>query len=156
MLHSGRLKQYWGFNEEEVRALCEQSGVEFADMQHWYDGYVMRGNVHVYNPYSVIEAVENHKFGDYWTQTETLESLKKYIDMDFDGLQEAIVQLLGGAHYRIDEYTFLNDMTNIHFADDVLTLLVHLGYLSYNSEEKTVHIPNEEIRQEFIRAVKKR
>lgn len=38
--------------------------------------------------------------------------------------------------------------------DDVLTLLVHLGYLAYDAETKTVHIPNEEIRQEFVRAVR--
>jgi hypothetical protein len=38
-------------------------------------------------------------------------------------------------------------MTTIQNKDDVLTLLVHLGYLSYNADERTVCIPNEEMRQ---------
>jgi hypothetical protein len=73
--------------------------------------------------------------------------------MNFDGLKEAIVQMLGGAHYQIKTIGFQNDMTNIKNKDDVLTLLIHLGYLAYDADEKTVHIPNEEIRQEFVYAV---
>jgi hypothetical protein len=73
--------------------------------------------------------------------------------MDLDGLKESIVQMLGGSHITIDTGTFQNDMTNIKRRDDVLTLLVHLGYLAYDSSDKTVYIPNEEVRQEFIRAV---
>lgn len=38
----------------------------------------------------------------------------------------------------------------------VLTLLIHLGYLAYDEEKQTVGIPNVEIRQEFIRAIKNR
>ena len=62
-------------------------------------------------------------------------------------------RLLGGASCRIDIGTFQNDMTNIRTKDDVLTLFIHLGYLAYHVDERTVSIPNEEIRQEFIRAV---
>lgn len=86
--------------------------------------------------------------------TETYESLKIYIDLDADGLKEAVVQMIGGARCRIDTGTFQNDMMSITGRDDVLTLLIHLGYLAYEADTKTVHIPNEEIRQEFIRAVK--
>jgi hypothetical protein len=74
--------------------------------------------------------------------------------MDEDGLKEAIVQMLGGARCVIDVNTFQNDMTSIESKDDVLTLLIHLGYLAYDADEKTVYIPNEEVRQEFMRAVK--
>ena len=91
----------------------------------------------------------------YGTQSETYESLKLYIEMNEDGLKEAIVQMLGGAHVKIDVATFQNDMTNIKSKDDVLTLLVHLGYLAYDIEAKSVYIPNEEVREEFVRAVTK-
>jgi hypothetical protein len=101
----------------------------------------------------VMEAIENEEIANYWTRTETYESLKVYIDMDFDGLKEMIVQMLGGAHCPVQTIGFQNDMTSINNRDEVLTLLVHLGYLAYNADEKTVHIPNEEIRQEFIYAV---
>lgn len=96
--------------------------------------------------------MRNEEFGNYWTETETYESLKLY--MDLDGLKETLFQMLGAARCPIDTGTFQNDMTSIHSRDDVLTLLVHLGYLAHNSTEKSVFIPNEEVRQEFIRAVK--
>jgi hypothetical protein len=73
--------------------------------------------------------------------------------MDFDGLKEAIVQMLGGSHCPVKTIAFQNDMTSIKSRDDVFTLLVHLGYLAYDATDETVRIPNEEIRQEFIAAV---
>ena len=100
-----------------------------------------------------MQAVKNGEFGDYWTETETYESLKYYIDMNLDGLQESIVSMLGGMRYRINTRTFQNDMLSIKSRDDVLTLLIHLGYLAYDSEEKEVYIPNQEVADEFKNAV---
>ncbi len=153
MLSPEPLERYVGFTEDEVRTLCEQSKLDFSAIQNWYDGYVLGDGIHVYSPKSVLDAIRRNRLGSYWTQTETYESLKLYIDMDQDGLKEAIVQMLGGAHHSVDIGTFQNDMTNIKRKDDVLTLLVHLGYLAYDANEKTVSIPNEEVRQEFVRAV---
>jgi hypothetical protein len=155
MLQPEPLQYYVGFTEQEVKKLCESSKLDFREVQHWYDGYIISEDVHVYNPMSVMDALERNRIKNYWTQSETYESLKIYIEMDFDGLKEAIVQMLGGARYRIEVGSFQNDMTNINDKDDVLTLLVHLGYLAYDSVEHTIYIPNEEIRQEFICAVEK-
>lgn len=44
-------------------------------------------------------------------------------------------------------------MTSLENKDDVLTLLIHLGYLSYEEESGTVYIPNQEIRIEFENAI---
>jgi hypothetical protein len=153
MLQPEPLERYVGFTEDEVLKLCEHSKLEFSDVQHWYDGYVMGDDIHVYNPKSVMDALTRNRIRSYWTQTETYESLKIYLDMDFDGLKETVVQMLGGAHCRMKTITFQNDMANIKSRDDVLTLLVHLGYLAYDGDEKSVSIPNEEIRQEFICAL---
>jgi hypothetical protein len=154
MLTPMGLAEYVGFTESEVRTLCEQYHVDFEEMKRWYDGYAFRKIKSVYNPNSVMKAITNNEFNSYWTRTETYESLKIYIDMDFDGLKESIVQMLGGAHCSIDTGSFENDMSTFKSHDDVLTLLVHLGYLAYDSDNMTVRIPNEEIRREFIRAVK--
>ncbi len=139
--------------EPEVRALCEQYGMDFEEAKKWYDGYSFSRVKSIYNPNSVIEAVKSGEFGNYWTQTETFETLRIYIDMDEDGLKEAIVQMLGGARIRIDAGAFQNDMTTIKGRDDILTLFVHLGYLAYDMSSRSVYIPNEEIREEFVRAV---
>mgnify|MGYP004660701811 FL=1 len=154
MLEPGLLAEYVGFTEKEVRDLCQTNCMDFAEANKWYNGYRFDKTGHVYSPNSIIEAVINKKFSNYWTQTETYESLKLYIDMDFDGLKTAIIDMLGGQKCRIDTGTFQNDMTSLQGKDDVLTLLVHLGYLAYDDDSKEVYIPNEEVRQEFVRAVK--
>lgn len=153
MISPGKLAEYVGFTEKEVRKLCEQGRTDFEEMRHWYDGYSFSRLKSVYNPNSVIEAIKNEEFGSYWTRTETYESLKVYIELNEDGLKEDIVQMLGGAHVKIKIGSFQNDMTSIKVKDDVLTLLIHLGYLAYDAKETAVFIPNEEVRQEFLLAV---
>jgi hypothetical protein len=154
MLEPKMLEEYVGFTEDEVKNLCDEYGMNFEEMKRWYDGYSFTNVSSVYSPNSVMEAVLNRKIGNYWTKTETYESLKIYIDMNEDGLKEAIVQMLGGAKCRIDVETFQNDMTSITCRDDVLTLLIHLGYLAYDEKSESAYIPNEEVRREFVRAVK--
>jgi hypothetical protein len=154
MLQPEPLERYVGFTEQEVQKLCEGSKLDFTEVQHWYDGYIISEDVHVYNPMSVMDALKRSRIKSYWTQSETYESLKIYIDLDFDGLKEDVVQMIGGAHCQIEVGTFQNDMTSIQSKDDVFTLLIHLGYLAYDADKKSVYIPNQEIRQEFIRAVK--
>ena len=132
--------------------MCIHSELAFKDIQTWYDGYILN-STHIYNPKSVIEAIRRKRIGNYWVQSETYESLKLYIELNEDGLKEAIVQMLGGAYIKIDVTTFQNDMTTIKSRDDVLTLLVHLGYLAYDIDHKSVFIPNEEIVEEFVRAI---
>ena len=149
-----KLAKYTGFTEQEVRELCKTYNMNLAETKKWYDGYSFNGAESIYNPNAIVQAIQNGEFGTYWTETETYESLKLYIDMDLDGLKQAIVFMLGGEHYPIDIRTFQNDLTSIHSKDDVLTLLVHLGYLAYEISAKSVYIPNEEVRQEFVRAVK--
>ena len=102
-----------------------------------------------------MQAIKSEEFGNYWTRTETYESLKIYIDLDMDGLKEAVIRMLGGEKVKIMTGSFQNDMTNIKSKDDVLTLMVHLGYLAYDSNEKSVFIPNEEVREEFVLSVTK-
>lgn len=153
MLSPGILAKYVGLTEPEVQELCCNYDVNFEEMKFWYDGYSFSQLKSVYNPNSVMQAIKRNEFGSYWARTETYESLKIYIDLDEDGLKEAIIQMLSGERVKIDVETFQNDMTNVKKKDDVLTLLVHLGYLAYDVSKKAVYIPNEEVKQEFVRAV---
>lgn len=154
MLEPGILAEFVGFTEEEVLNLCAEYGIDFHETKKWYDGYRFAQTGHVYSPNSIIEAILNKRFSNYWTQTETYESLKVYIDLNFDGLKDTIVDMLGGRKCKIDTGTFQNDMTSLNNKDDVLTLLVHLGYLAYDIDSREVFIPNEEVREEFLRAIK--
>lgn len=145
--------EYIGFTEEEVQLLCEQYRVDFDTMKSWYDGYTFPKVPHIYNPKSVVDALMFDEFGSYWTQTETYEALKIYIDLNYDGLKDAIIEMLAGQRICIHTDRFQNDMTTFESKDDVLTLLVHLGYLAYDSERSEVFIPNIEIRGEFRNAI---
>ncbi len=154
MVNPGRLAEYVGFTEAEVQDLCECYDMDFEECKRWYDGYSFSRMKSVYSPNSVMNAIDSGEFGSYWTKTETYDSLRFYIDTNFDEVRTAILSMLAGKMIGIDSETFQNDMVSIENRDDVLTLLVHLGYLAYDSEEKSVYIPNEEVRAEFLRATR--
>ena len=153
MLDSGFLAPYVGFTEAEVQALCEQYNKNFAEVKRWYDGYELDG-YHVYNPRAVVSLMLRGTFQSYWTQTGTYESILPLINMDFDGLRSAIIDMLSGDAVEVIPYFFQNDMVSFRDKDDVLTLLIHLGYLGYNQKRRQAFIPNEEIRFEFAMATK--
>ncbi len=153
MTDAGDYAEYIGFTENEVEDLCRQYRIDFEKEKEWYDGYIFDG-IHIYNPKSVVDSIRRRKFANYWTQTETYEALRIYTDMNFDGLKDTIIKMLAGESVKIDYGTFQNDMTTFESKDDVLTLLVHLGYLAYDREMGKAFIPNAEIRAEFVRAVK--
>ena len=155
MTNPRELSEYVGFTTAEVRELCERFGRSFEECRMWYDGYRFESVGEVYNPHSVVEAVSSGVFDTYWNQTETFEALKIYIDYNADGLKDTVISLMAGEQRRINTDKFANDMTTFSNQDDVLTLLVHLGYLGYSSGEGRVFIPNQEIRREYAAAVDK-
>ena len=153
MTNQGFLEEYTGFTENEVKNLCEIYSMDFAEAGSWYDGYCFSEFRHIYNPKSVVEAMHRHRFSNYWTSTETYDALKIYMDMDFDGLRTDIVKMLGNEPVKVNTLSFQNDMRNFRTKDDVLTLLIHLGYLAYDSEKEIAFIPNREIAREFENAM---
>lgn len=153
MVEPRPLQEYIGFTEKEVAGLCKKHDINFEDLKSWYDGYHV-GDEHLFNPKSVMESILRKKLSNYWVKTETYESLRDYIDMNFDGLKDAVVDMIGGASIKVDTNSFQNDLTSMENRDDVLTLLIHLGYLAYDENEEKVSIPNDEIKSEFVRALK--
>ena len=151
--------EYVGFTEEEVELECRKTGRNFESMKKWYDGYTVGNQRSVYNPYSVIQAAVSGKYKSYWRKTSAAETLMTYIDMDMDGLQEEIVRLIAGETVEVNPDSFQNDIETFTCRDDVLTLLVHLGYLTYeevsnpyDDDDQVVglaRIPNKEVLLEF-------
>ena len=154
MEHPDQMAQFVGFTEDETKNLCLRYGMDFEECRAWYDGYSFPNCPHVYSPKSVVDAMVKGRFGSYWNKTETYEALQVYIDLNEDGLRDAVVRMMGGGRQKIDTGTFQNDMTTFTSADDVMTLLVHLGYLGYDSEGEEVFIPNNEVLQEYVNATK--
>ena len=152
MTNQRELAEFTGFTEQEVQELCPAYDMPYEKMKQWYDGYDLKG-IQIYNPRSVVMSLLGHDFDSYWTKTETYEALKKYIQMDMYNLKELVTKLIAGSSVAINPDKFQNDMTTFASADDVLTLLVHLGYLTYDFDTRTVHIPNQEVQKEVINCI---
>ena len=159
VLNPGKFAKYTGFTEEEVKQLCEQKGLDFDKTKKWYDGYSFGSETSIYNPFSVMSAIDTGEFESYWKQTSAAENLMTYMEVEIQKekseLQAKILKLAAGENLEVDVSNFNNDCENFNSDDDVLTLLVHLGYLSYDKNTKRVRIPNEEIRTEFNKLLKK-
>lgn len=164
VLEPGEFAGYVGFTEDDVKRLCKDSPQNFEEMKSWYDGYTIGNKQSIYNPYSVMQALRTGKMKSYWKKTSAAETLIAYIDMDQDGLQRTIARLITGESVVVDTDSFQNDVETFTCKDDVLTLLTHLGYLTYEEESDSydddetvglVKIPNEEVRSEFDKILRK-
>ena len=153
MTNQRNLAEFTGFTEAEVKELCDRYQMDFEMTKRWYDGYNLKG-MSIYNPRSVVMSMTGHDFDSYWTQTETYESIRTFIQMNYDGLRDTITQMIAGERKVIDTSTFTNDMVTFQVQDDVLTLLIHLGYLAFDFDTKEIFIPNYEIREQFISTVR--
>lgn len=144
--------EFTGFTEEETEKLCKQYDIDINETKKWYNGYNADG-IAIYNPRSVVEVCRRRRFTNYWSKTETYNALKMPINLNFDGLKEKIEKMIAGDKVNVNTSKFQNDMTSMKSADDILTLLIHLGYLTYDFDTKSCHIPNMEVQQEFINCI---
>ena len=153
MLQADELAPYIGFTENEVKGLCEKYNRDFDKVKKWYDGYLLDG-YQVYNPKAVVSVMTKGRFRSYWSETGSYEVVVPLICMNYDGLKNSIIEMLSGSEVKVDTATFKNDPAKIQNRDDVITYLIHLGYLGYNEDSESAFVPNEEIRQELITAVR--
>ncbi len=154
MIQPSIFSEFVGFTIKDIEWIEEKYLVDRDKLKTWYDGYSFPGIGEIYNPNSVIQAVRTGVYDTYWSKTETFNALLDYIRLDANNLQSDLIQMVGGNEMPVDTATFQNDMTSIRTRDDVLSLLIHLGYLAYDNEKQTVRIPNEEIRREFISTIR--
>ncbi|MEZ3436559.1 MAG: ATP-binding protein [Lachnospiraceae bacterium] len=158
ILDPGKYTKFTGFTEAEVHRLCDTYNMSFHEAKNWYDGYFFDNRYSMYNPYSVICAMQSRKYRSYWKKTAAAEALLTYIDMDEEGLQDDIIRLISGELIEVDTEGFENDFETFKNKDDVLTLLIHLGYLTFKEEENgtgIAFIPNNEIRGEFSKILRR-
>ena len=146
--------QYFGFTKDEVRALAVKHGMDFDELEKWYDGYQIGDELSMFNPNSVMQAVRSRRCRSFWASTGAFDVVAHYINMNYEGLKDDIIRMLAGGRCVVDPTGFRNDMSAVESKDDVLTVLIHLGYLSYNWQENECYIPNLEVAGEMVNAVK--
>ena len=153
-LNAGPLAEFVGFTAEETRTLCAEYGIDYDECRRWYDGYHL-GGFEIYNPESVVCAMEQRCFEGYWGQTSSYKAISDRIRHNFSGTKEAVICMLSGECVLVNTRSFLNTMTDFTSKDDVLGYLIHLGYLAYDRESGTCRIPNKEVREEWQLALNK-
>ena len=152
MLKSKPITQYYGFTEKEVKGLCERYDMDFEITKAWYNGYLIDG-IHMYNPNSVVQSMENQDFDSYWRNTSSFASINTFITMNYAGLKDDIMTMLAGGRVRVNTNTFQNDFSTVASKDDALTALIHMGYLGYDADRKSAYIPNYEVATAFESAL---
>ena len=153
MVEPGNMAQYFGFTKEEVRKLVEKYKMDFDELEKWYDGYRIGDELSMFNPNSVMQAVTRRRCRSYWASTGAYEAVANYIKMNFDGLKDDVIQMLAGGRVKVNTTKFQNDMSIIHSKDDVLTVLIHLGYLSFDWTKNECYVPDYEVAGELTNAV---
>ena len=154
MVNPGPMAQYFGFTKDEVRVLAERHNMNFDDLEKWYDGYRIGDEPSMFNPNSVMEALYRRRCKSYWGQTASYDAVTPYISMNFDGLKDDIIAMLAGRQCGVETSGFQNDMSVVEDRNDVLTLLIHLGYLAFDEETNRCFIPNREVSDEMEKAVR--
>jgi hypothetical protein len=153
MVEPGEMTRFFGFTKDEVRALSEKHGMDFDELEKWYDGYHIGDEMSMFNPNSVMQALSRHRCRSFWASTGSFDAVTSYIAMNFDGLKNDIICMLGGGRVKVNPTKFQNDMSIIRSKDDVLTLLIHLGYLSFHWQRSECYVPNKEVEGELVNAV---
>ncbi|MBP5206018.1 MAG: AAA family ATPase [Bacteroidales bacterium] len=153
MVEPGNMGRFFGFTKDEVRMLSEKYNMDFDELEKWYDGYQIGDETSMFNPNSVIQAVTRGRCRSYWASTGAYETVAEYINMNFEGLKDDIIAMLGGGTVKVNTTRFLNDISIIHSKDDALTVLIHLGYLSFDWKRGVCYIPNYEVADELTNAV---
>lgn len=153
VVQPGPMADCFGFTSEEVRSLCKVHNMDYSSFVEWYDGYQIGSHSEIFNPTSVMTALYNQYCDSYWANTGAYDTVATYIRMNFDGLKDDVIRLLTGESCSVDTASFQNDLHVVRSKDDVLTLLIHLGYLSYDRNSRTCRIPNREIATEFKNAI---
>ena len=154
MINPGKMSTSLGFTHDEVVSLCRKNNMNIQEMERWYDGYRIGKASRMFNPYSVMRAIDDEEYRSYWTTTGAADSIITYIQMNFDGLKDDIIRMLAGERVYVNTTEFLNDMQVIRSKNDVLTVLIHLGYLSYDRDTYECYIPNKEVADEMNNAIK--
>ena len=153
MIDPDEMASFMGFTEDEVKSLATHSDMEFGDLKKWYDGYNLNG-IEVYSPKSVISSVEKRRCDDYWVETSSYEAVTDYISLDFEGLKEDVISMFTGNRVEVRTSFYRNTMS-FETKDDVLTYLIHLGYLSYDADTSSCFIPNNEIKDMWAHSMER-
>jgi len=174
MTSPGWVSKYIGFTDNEVKKLCDEYNnrdkvnekkekeknndekINYENIKKWYCSYNFideeKKVYEIYTPFSIMNVFEQHKIDNYLINSETFYDLSLYINLDLNKLKEDIIVLMKDIRnnkLEVNIRKYQNIIKNFKYKDEALTMLIHLGYLAYDSKIKSVYIPNKEVLMEF-------
>nr|MCR5025416.1 AAA family ATPase [Lachnospiraceae bacterium] len=152
IINAGVFAEFVGFTADEVLNLSEKYGFSYEECRNWYDGYRQK-RCEIYNPESVVKSIINKEFSGYWSKTSSYQVISDRIRENYKGIRDEVVKMISGESVDVNITRYLNTMDSFHTRNDAFTYLIHVGYLAYDSENRTCRIPNKEVRQEWLNAI---
>ncbi len=153
MLKDPFFEEYFGFTESEVEALCErQSALTMAEISDWYNGYQTKSGARLYNPRSVVCALEDAACQSYWTRTGKMDEILFFLKYNISEVRDDVVRMVNGTPVRIDiQKEYSAGQENPATKKDIFSAMIIYGLLSYH--DGMLRIPNKELMMEFEAAL---
>ena len=146
--------KYFGFTEDEIVNLCAKNKeIKFGELQNWYNGYITAKGTKVYNPRSVVKALQNEYCESYWTNTGAMDEVAKYLKYNILEIRDDVIKMVSGGEIDliIDE-EFRAGQGEPKTKEEIYSAMIILGFLSYY--DGYIKIPNKELMKEFEKALR--
>ncbi len=145
MLNDSIYGDYFGFTEKEVIDLCRsQQLISFEDIRDWYNGYITEEGTKIYNPRSVVKALQSKKCRSYWTRTGAMDEVVGYLKYNTLEIREDVIEMVSGQEIDItikEEFRAGQDAPKTK--KEIYSAMIILGFLSYY--DGYLKIPNKEL-----------
>ena len=146
--------EFFGFTHNEVLNLCERTDeIEFKELENWYNGYLTSKGNKIYNPRSVVKALQNGYCESYWTNTGAMDEVAKYLKYNILEIRDDVIEMVSGEEIDIfiDE-EFRAGQREPRTKEEIYSAMIVLGFLSYH--DGYLKIPNRELMKEFEKALR--
>lgn len=158
MVNSPMFGEYFGFTDDEVDDLYRRYIVE-CDRQHkeksvtrkglrdWYNGYYTKSGERVYNPRSVVFALQFNNLANYWTSSGPYDEIYYYIRNNISDVRDDLALMISGESVTAKVQEYAATSMNLSTRDEIYSAMVVYGFLSYLNGK--VCIPNRELMEKF-------
>ena len=146
--------EFFGFTEKEVINLVDKnSEIKFEDLESWYNGYLTAKGIKIYNPRSVVKALQNDYCESYWTNTGAMDEVAKYLKYNTLEIRDDVIKMVAGDEIDITiDDEFRAGQGEPRTKEEIYSAMIVLGFLSYY--DGYLKIPNKELMKEFEKALR--
>ena len=146
--------EFFGFTNSEVYNLCKRTNeIEFEELESWYNGYLTTRGKKLYNPRSVVKALQNGYCESYWTNTGAMDEVSEYLKYNTLEIREDVIEMVAGEEIDIIiNEEFRAGQKTPKTKEEIYSAMIILGFLSYH--DGYLKIPNRELMKEFEKALR--